>query len=119
MREDKYINFLTQSQKSAMLVPSPGPFRGQHIQFSDCLHRRNIFFILNCLNIFSSSLKLTPQCSYRMSFLLSLDSPSVSVILVEGSGNIRKILFFFFFFSEWGVQVAVRLPRDPQEGFIE
>lgn len=71
--KEKCINCLTQSKRSAMLIPFTGPFRGQHILVLDCLHNPHIALPL-C--IFSASLKLTPQWSHSMSFLFSLGSLS-------------------------------------------
>lgn len=62
-----------------MLFPFTGPLRGQHILFSDCLHReKDLPHIELPLCIFRSSLKLTPRWSYRVCFLLSFESLSDS-----------------------------------------
>lgn len=74
-----------------MLILFTSPFRGQHIPFLDCLHlEKDLPHTKLPLYIFSPFLKLSLQCSHKMSFFFPCDSLQTSVILIEGTEDSGK-----------------------------
>lgn len=98
IKGDKYINCLTQSQRSAMLVPFTCPFRSQHIPFLVCLPReKDLPRIELPLTFLASPLGSTLSGHMECLFSFRLTAFQVSVILGEGTGDTGGKNPFFLF----------------------